>query len=361
VSRGPVRKIVGRSLVLAFALCLPSGVAASSKCMAISSRHPLPPELEWGADVRRADAASVFVAALRAGVRRIHLSHSAVAELIEPHSKARDGIWFPSILSVSEDDLFIASIFAYGWKPRSESGALTVQAFGSLSDLDVHKDRIAILGAQRDEEGRFSPDGAIVWTGPIRQDPEKLQPVFYSASGPGARDFSACARMETGTIRFLADGSFLLVPGVEPDVYHYSAEGKLLGTWTSEAAGFDAKCDITEEEMYKLSVDEPGRWAWVNARRTVDEILPLPDAPGLLVRAVEDGKTSWRLRRLGPGGAVDDACGVVLTADSELAHVRGDIGDGGEVVLLLFYKGYTKKTPHPPAHPELLRMRYGSP
>ncbi|HEX9736600.1 MAG TPA: hypothetical protein VGG06_31930 [Thermoanaerobaculia bacterium] len=68
------------------------------------------------------------------------------------------------------------------------------------------------------------------------------------------------------------------------------------------------------------------------------------------------GKTSWQLKRLRSGGAVD-ACDVPLTVDSELAHLRGDVRDG-EVVLLLLYKGYIQKTPHPPAHPELIRLRY---
>lgn len=340
-------------------MTLVSGVQAEP-CLKISGRQALPPELEWVADVRWADAESVFVAAQQIGVHRVTLSDPSVAELIEPRSKARHGVWAPKILGVSQDYFAVAApVFAYGWRPRPKSGLEAVQPFASVSDLDVHGNRIALLGAQRDDQNRFAPDGAIAWTGPIDQAPEKLKAVYYSVSGPGAWNAGACAMMEVGSIRFLADGSIVVIPGVEPDVHRFSAEGRLLETWSSERVGFEAECDITEKQMYELSVDEPGRWAWVNARRTVDEILPLADAPGLLVRTVADGKTSWRLKRLRSGGAVD-TCEVPLTVDSELAHLRGDVR-GDEVVLLLFYKGYTQKTPHPPAHPELLRLRYEPP
>jgi hypothetical protein len=311
------------------------------------------------ADVRWADAESVFVAAQRIGVHRLTLTDPAVAELIEAKSRARNGIWLPMILGVSDDHFVVGSIFAYGRRPLSKSVPLAIQAVSTLTDHDVDADRIAILGAQRDDQDRYAPDGAIAWAGPIDQAPDKLKAVYYSVSGPGAWNIGSCGMMEVGSIRFLADNSLLVLPGVEPDVHRFSTEGRLQETWSSEKIGFKAECDLTEEQISKLSVDEPERWAWVNARRTVDEILPLADAPGLLVRTVEAGKTSWRLKRLRSGGAVD-TCDVPLTVDSELAHLRGDVR-GNEVVLLLLYKGYTQKTPHPPAHPELVRLTYEPP
>jgi len=339
---------------------LVTGVTQAEPCLTISYRQPLPSALEWVADVRWADAESVFVAAQRIGVHRLTLRGPAVAELIEPRSNARNGVWLPKILGASKDYFAVAApVYAYGWKPRTRNGLEAVQPFATIIDLDVHGSRIALLGAQRDDQDRFAPDGAIAWTGPIDQDPEKLQPVYYTVSGPGAPNVNACGLMEIGSIRFLADGSLLVLPGVEPDVHRFSTEGRLQETWSSEKIGFKAECDLTEEQISKLSVDEPGRWAWVNARRTVDEILPLADAPGLLVRTAEAGKTSWQLKRLRSGGAVD-TCDVPLTVDSELAHLRGDVR-GDEVVLLLLYRGYTQKTPHPPAHPELIRLTYQPP
>ncbi|HEX9736601.1 MAG TPA: hypothetical protein VGG06_31935, partial [Thermoanaerobaculia bacterium] len=149
------RRTVDGCLALSF--CLLSNVAGAEPCLTVSDRQPLPSALEWVADVRWADAESVFVAAQRIGVHRLTLRGPAVAELIEPRSNARNGVWLPKILGASKDYFAVAApVYAYGWKPRTKNGLEAVQPFATIIDLDVHGSRIALLGAQRDDQDRFA-------------------------------------------------------------------------------------------------------------------------------------------------------------------------------------------------------------
>jgi hypothetical protein len=46
------------------------------------------------------------------------------------------------------------------------------------------------------------------------------------------------------------------------------------------------------------------RMAWENERRIVDDVLPLPAGPGLLIRSVQQGQVRWALKVLHADGSV---------------------------------------------------------
>ncbi|MEM7349290.1 MAG: hypothetical protein AAF657_00695 [Acidobacteriota bacterium] len=248
-------------------------------------------------------------------------------------------IWLPFYLAASKEYLAAgAPVFAFGWKRRGERNLIAQVPFSIVADLDIFGDRLLILGAQRNEKGEFAPDGAIAWLGPLSEDLSKLKTVLYSEAGARVKPINDCGSFEISNVRFLPDGSLVIVPGVEFGVLLYDANGKLQRTWQSESLGFDAGCKLTEEEAFLLKNDEPARWNWVNQRRTVDDILPLAEGPGLLIRTRGPDETTWRLKILDRKDGGVRTCDIPISSPSGLTQLHGDVA-GDRVVFLLWVHG----------------------
>lgn len=336
------------------------GKAASSSCLTVLSQRDLSGKASWVGDVRWGDQTSAYVTAQFYGALKVSLPPTTAdeAEVVWPRGDSRRQIWLPQWIARSGNTLALAApVFSYGWKQLGGETSEQIHAVDTIGDLDVFEDQVLLFATARDAEGRYAPDGVVARLGPLTAEPEDLTPVFIARSGPGALEIDSCLPMWFASVRFLANGSFIIVPGSEPDVYHYDPQGKLLATWSSEVVGYDSDCKISAEEKSRLAADEPARWVWVNQRRMVDEILPLPDGPGLVVRSVKNGKTSWQLKLLRPGGKVE-SCEIPIVADSTLAHLRGDVR-GDEVLLLLSVYGFRPgKQLFPEIPPKLLTLRY---
>lgn len=351
-------------LALAVLLISPSGQlwaeGSSGKSRSIDgrwtevSRYELPESLVWSQDLRALADGSLLLAASSSGAFRWHPAKPSQ----EPRLVARRGpglreLWLVDSLGFSAGRFVVAAPFhALGWgRVDSKTDDLEeVFAMEHVVDLDLRGDRLLLLGAQRGDDGAFAPDGAIAWLGEVGKDPAEARPVLYAEDGPGAADMGACGMMMIGAARFLADGSFWLVPGVEGGVFHFDPEGKLLRTWSSQAAGFDAGCGLSEKEMFALSVDEPGRWAWTNRRTIVDEIVPLPKGPALVLREVGAEGVRWRLASPKPSGRWTST-ELPLRSPSELTHVKATV-DGERVLFLLWAWGVPPGGPAVP--PEIV-------
>ncbi len=196
------------------------------------------------------------------------------------------------------------------------------------------KDQLLIVAARRGENGEYAPTGALAWLGSLRRGLSDLAPVAYDARGPGARNLGGCSTFQMGGARFLSDGSFVIVPGVQPGIHLYSPKGKLLRTWDSALVGLDADCgNLTMEEVRRYSAEFLPRIAWLNQRRTLDEILPLPQGLGLVVRSVAQGETRWELKVI----TKEDAIAVYqipVRSQNERSHLKGDIR-GNRIVFVM--------------------------
>lgn len=201
-----------------------------------------------------------------------------------------------------------------------------------FEDVDLHEDRLAILGLMRSDTG-MSPDGAVAWVGRIERGSVDLQPIHYSAAGKGARPFDACSVFAAGKVRFLEDGRLLVVPGAEPGVFLYSAEGKLERTWDTVSLGLDLRCDFDDETLLLYNSDVPARLEYIARFLTVDEALPTRPDPSLLLRRVEGEETSWQMVLLHEDGTTTKIQ-VPITAKSRKAHLWGD-AQGDRILLVL--------------------------
>jgi hypothetical protein len=201
-----------------------------------------------------------------------------------------------------------------------------------FEDIDLHGDRLAILGLMRSDTG-MSPDGAVAWVGSIGPRDVDLQPVHYSAAGKGARPFDACSGFAAGKVRFLDDGRLLVVPGAEPGIFLYSTEGKLERTWDTVSLGLDLRCDFDDDTLLHFNSDVPARLEYIARFLTVDEALPTSPDPSLLLRRVDADETRWHMVLLHEDGSTT-RIDVPVTASSRKAHLWGDVR-GDRILLVL--------------------------
>lgn len=142
-----------------------------------------------------------------------------------------------------------------------------------------------------------------------------------------------CGILGLGAARFLADGSIVLAPGVEDGVYLYGSRGELVYTWSSEEAGFFTGCRLSEEEVNLLSADERRRFAWLDRRPVLEDILPLGKDPALVIRSVDGETTRWELVVLRRDGTMDRLA-LPFTSKGPHSHIRGDVREGKMVFVM---------------------------
>jgi hypothetical protein len=302
----------------------------------ILSDQPLPPSLLSTVDVRWASDSSLYLAMLKQGVAEVSLDlkRPKIKELI-PGGRIPGGFWLSTHLAASPSYLVAAApVFGVTWRRLDRPDCFKGE-FSSTEDIDVAGDRLLELGIRRGPKKEYAPDGGIAWIGSLAKGLSDLKPIVFDRTGPGAKVMDACAGFEIGGVRFLRDGTFVVVPGAQPGLHWFDAQGKLVRVVDTAPLGLDADCAALKwEQVLKLSASFPMQADWVNRRRTLDEILPLPEGPGLVVRSVQEGHVRWELKVLRPKGGLSSYL-IPATPQSDLSHVRGDVR-GERIVLLLF-------------------------
>jgi hypothetical protein len=291
-------------------------------------------EFKLAKDVRWASDHSVILALIKSGVVEYSLDGKTPLKQLIPGANAPGGFWYSDKVAVSSRYLAVGDwLKSITWRPR-DSAVRKEDVFECIAGLDLSASRLAVVGVRRDAQQKFSPDGAIAWIGSLDKNLTDLKPLLYDAGGPGAPSIGACCAFSLGVTRFLADGSLVVVPGVQPGIYHFDSQGRLLKTVDTVALGIDTDCaGIGKEKVPAMGRDPALRMAWINDRRTVDEVLPLPAGPGLLIRSVQQGQVRWMLKVLHPDGSVG-VYDVPVKAPNLFAHLKGDFRQGRLVLLL---------------------------
>lgn len=203
-----------------------------------------------------------------------------------------------------------------------------------ISDLDVFQDQLLWIGADL-KDNLLCPEGALAWRTDLNTGLEMKTPVHFSRDGAGSPSMNNCGIFETGLVRFLENGWFVVVPGVEPGIYLYTDTGRLNRSWDTDELGINSVCNLDLEASIGFSTDHIRRHVdWLNHRMVVDEILPLGEEIGLVVRRVEKGHTKWDLLVLSKDGAAQQMS-IPIEDDSPLAHIKGD-AYGNRVALVIY-------------------------
>lgn len=338
-----MRRIGGGVLLILVALILVAGLTFAAPAeMKVLSDRPFPAALGIVSDLRWAGADSLFLAGGRGGGLQLRFEPDwGKPEVVVP---AGPRLWAAARAGVSSRYIVMgAPAQTVAWR-RLPAGSLKAFMLDTVVDLDVFDGKLVLLGARKDEHQKFAPDGAIAWVGSLDKDLSDLKPVSFSAAGAGARPMDACGAFETGAVRFLGDGSFLVVPGVEPGIFLHDSTGKLLRTWEARAVGLDAECGLNDEQMMLLSSSLEARSAWVNQRRVLDDVIPLPQGAGLVVRTVAGGTTRWDLKILRTDGRVEPHP-LPFTGPSPHWHLRADVRGDRIAWLVKEYAVSTRPSP----------------
>ncbi|MEO8504575.1 MAG: hypothetical protein ABI609_11805 [Acidobacteriota bacterium] len=253
-----------------------------------------------------------------------------------------DGVLMAEHCGLSMDFLAVASpINQLLWQSRKdptvagqlgEWGDHEHAPISFFEDIDLRGDRLAILGLMRSANG-MSPDGAIAWIGRLGAKHVELRPITFSTVGKGASPENLCAFTMVGKIRFMPDGRLVVLPGAEPGVFVYSADGKLEQTLDTAAQGLDLRCNFDEATRLRFGSDVRARFAYLNQFTTVDEILPLDQGPALILRTAGPLGTRWDLVAFDRSGATRKVR-LPITSTSVQMHLRGD-ACGDRVVLIM--------------------------
>jgi hypothetical protein len=334
-----------RAAVLAVLSVLVLSARASDWKIARSKQ--LPAELRWAQDIRWSTESAALLTAGKNGVFEWNFS-AAPRRIVA--GGGSEGFWFSSRLAATPKHLVVAApLNSLMWWDRTTNRKLAEKAFSILMDVDMHGDRVAILGADYDPKGRFAPEGAIVWNATLRDRAVHFEPLILGKDGPGAKSMAQCHYLELGAIRFSRDGRLFVIPGIEPGLFEYDAKGRLLHTWPTQALGIVDRCSINEKQFQSMSAFSQPRWAWLAARRTVDEMVILPSGPALLVRSVDMSKnTSWDLVEYVENQRTRTTR-LPISSKSSLSHLRADVdGKGRLLVLRLEYGELNEPAAAPP-------------
>jgi hypothetical protein len=320
-------------LFLALAAAAPP---AKPRSLQISADFPLPmPAFQWASDVRWAGDHSVYLGLGSDGAVEVTLDPAKLApkEMI-PGSAKPGGFWGVERLAASPRFLVAAGpALLLTWR-KLDDPLRVEQPFEGIQAIDVQDNRLAIVGVRRDEQREVGKDGAIAWTGTLDKQLSDLKPFLYDVGGPGAPAMNRCIITPLGEVRFLADGSLAVAPGVQPGIHLYDAQGKLTRTWDTASLGIDSDCaSLSEELKRRLAINAEQRHIWVNQRRTLDTLLPLDSGLGLVIRRVENGHTRWGLKLLRFDGSVE-SYDIPVEGPNEFFHLRGDVRSGKIVFLL---------------------------
>lgn len=330
---------------LAALLCVCSGYAKPTpNTLKITARYEVPWTGSHARDVRWAGPSSVYLAREAHGVAELELGEGLPQrrELV-PQLKTFGNFWGFKRLAVSRDYLLVGAQARHlAWRslPRKPGGRVlfTRRPFGNIDDVDLAGDRIVLLG-NPSSGAEPSPPG-IVWVGSLAKELSDLRPVLRDAAeeaGAEERDWNhyKCAGLGLGAVRFLADGTFLVVPGFQPGAALFTAGGRRARTWTSEQIGSTTDCtSLTYPELDKLVLLPEKIIPWFGQHRVVDEILALPQGPALVVRYQgPDGKVRWDLNVLRREGV--ETYAIPLIDDRELGRLKGDVR-AGRIVFLLY-------------------------
>ena len=341
-----MRTLSARGLAVAAGLLLPLLLVASVAFGAeapLSLRilwdRPLPAACAGAFDLRWASDESVYLALGPKGV--VEMSLQPFGERIEtivPGTGTPGGFFFSQHLATHGEEI-LAGAFraALTWRTRKDPVRKEAESFDFIEDLDFHGGKVIVLGARRDAAGEYAPEGGIAWFGTLTAGLEDLRPVVFDSRGPRAPNLNACPFFGLGSTRFLADGSFVVVPGVQAGAHHFDAAGKLLRTWDTVALGLSDDCArLSREEAARID-PAPERWEWLDARRTLDEIVPLPEGVGLLVRSVQGGRQQWELIVLALDGGVRGRVPLPISPINEITHLKADLRGRRLALLVMAY------------------------
>jgi hypothetical protein len=299
-------------------------------------------------DVRWASDDSIYLAWVKEGVTETALDGKFTRRrtlIADPMRFMRDF----EILATSKEFVVASARFStFMFRPTpgqpGSAVAITKIPIGIVQDLDLAGNRLLLLG---NPEWNLNSAPSVAWVGPISAHPAKdLEPLpLYDSGGAKSPGLVNCEELLLGAARFLPDGSVFVVPGFQPGAHLFNGAGRLLRTWDTTALGLDALdcAHLSAADHLRFGRSPRARFDYLNQHRVLEEILPLKEGPGLLIRSVKDGKVTWELTVLQSGERVL-TYQVPIAGELPYDRLRGDVR-GNRIVFLRAAHGFDKLVP----------------
>lgn len=329
--------LLSGAMLLAFLGAAPAEPPAPS--LRILGRHTLPPGGSRYTDLRWATDNSVFVMRTYEGLEEIQVEPELkTLRQPVPSVKTLGGFDRMARLGVSDRYIAFASLGnIMAWRPRgSAAPGLVVfrrKEIAIADDIDLSGDRLLLLGTPY----KTIPytEAGVAWVGTLGSDLKDWKPFLMAPDGPGGEKAPAlfnCGSLDLGAVRFLADGTILAVPGFLPGAYQFDAQGNPIRTWSQREIGLTTDCrGVSDEEGVQIS--GKGRLSWLNQRKVLEDVVPFPEGPGLLIRSRrDDGKITWSLRILSSQGIATYLLPIVGSRPGD--RLKADLRKG-KIALLL--------------------------
>ncbi len=323
-------------IVVGFAL-LAWAVATGGNALTLRvlSRPVIPDSIQAAHHLRYEDDHTLVLACFGLGTLELPLAGENRTPRVLVPASGPHSVFSSCYVGLSQQFLAVAAQFyQIAWMSRAAPERFGEMAVDGPVNIDVWQDRLLLIGYRTGPDGKGLTDGAMAWLGSLNDGLKDLRPVLFSLKGPGQNPLGLWGPTKASKVRFLADGSFVIVAGVEPGVYLYRPDGHLIRTWDSAALGIDVASDDSAEHSNLIAANLAARAAFVNARRLVDEILPLPQGPALVVRRVDGQSVHWTLKVLRADGHVEEV-NLPIEEGAPYWHVAGDVR-GNRIMILLW-------------------------
>ncbi len=209
-----------------------------------------------------------------------------------------------------------------------------VEQVREVMAMDAQGDRFLLIGTPR--KGGKPQFGASAWLGstkeggawqPLLADPD----LTYTLANP----------LPMGAARFFPDGSCVIATGFQDEIVRFDRSGHRVRSWPASALGIDtmkAVAAMTQDDADRMARSLPVLAAFLASHRIIDDVLPLPEGPGILVRSVgAGGSVHWALKVLRSDGVA--TYGVPIVGKGPYERMHGDVRDG-RIVLLRSNSGF---------------------
>lgn len=320
----------------------------------VLSQKDLPAPVVWAFDVRWSEDGKLVVAAGRDGLFEIALDSGDAT----PRSVAgSEGLGYASHVALSPGHLTAAASFGpFGWRSREGNGEWHRDVpMSVVLDMDVGNGEVLFLGGRRvtvagQERPQWAPDGGILFAAPIENG--RLGPLtqrLTARSGPAGKaiEMARCHVLEVGALRLLSGGRYVVIPGVQPGILLYDAQGRLMHAWGTTDLGIYDQCDLTDREADDVAADIGNRIDWWQRHAVLDDVVPWGQWFALIVRTPVGRGARWHLVPFGEDGA-QTALPLPVNASTPGVHLRADSRGERLALLLIDYEERAQAPLHPP-------------
>jgi hypothetical protein len=331
-----------RKVILAFAAVLLSLLAST----AAEEKAGSPPALEVVSrfaliekpgqdfvDLRWAGRNSIYLADRRDGIAEVKLEEGLPeVRRLSPRT-AQMEVPMMEHMAVSDKWMVAARVGRMAWKAVDGGEWQALSEIGYYHGFDIRGDEIVMLGVPHTEHFEHWR-GGVVWRSDLSKGLSRWEVLYESEEA--AQDFYVLnLQAALGSIRYLPRGGFVVAPNFLPGVLLFSASGSLKRQWTPEELWGGGKAGngegVGNVQAWRNWRYEPEVLARLLAsRRLIDEVLPLPEGPAIVVREPRSDAARYRLGVLGPEIRWYD---IPLGNVSPLARLRGDADEKGRIVL----------------------------